>query len=76
MLIRYPNDIAPSDITPPDIYRERRRFMQGVSALAAGAVLGISPEAGAGAKLAGVRASAYRLDEDRTPYKDVTTYNN
>lgn len=76
MLIRYPNDIASSEITPPDIYRERRRFMQGVSALAAGAVLGISPEAEAGAKLAGVRASAYRLDEDRTPYKDVTTYNN
>jgi len=76
MLIRYPNDIAPSEITPPDIYRERRRFMQGVSALAAGAVLGISPKAEAGAKLAGVRTSAYSLDEDRTPYKDVTTYNN
>ncbi|WP_296754731.1 protein-methionine-sulfoxide reductase catalytic subunit MsrP [Thiobacillus sp.] len=76
MLIRQPNDIAPSEITPPEIYRERRRFMQGMGALAAGAVLGIPPAAEAGVKLAGVRASAYRLDEDKTPYKDITTYNN
>jgi len=53
MLIRHPNDIAPSEITPPEIYRERRRFMQDVGALAAGAVLGISPVAEAGTKLAG-----------------------
>ena len=33
-------------------------------------------EAQAGPKLAGVRASAYTLGEDKTPYKDVTTYNN
>jgi sulfoxide reductase catalytic subunit YedY len=71
-----PNDILPSEITPPDIYRERRRFMQGLGVLAAGAALGAAPEAEAGIKLAGVRTSAYRLDEDKTPYKDVTTYNN
>jgi sulfoxide reductase catalytic subunit YedY len=76
MLIRPPADILPSEITPPEIYRERRRFMQGLGALAAGTALGMAPDAGAGAKLAGVRPSAYRLDEDKTPYKDVTTYNN
>jgi sulfoxide reductase catalytic subunit YedY len=76
MLIRSPADIPPSEITPPEIYRERRRFMQGMGALAAGAALGAAADAGAGAKLAGVRPSAYRLDEDKTPYKDVTTYNN
>ncbi len=76
MPILHPNDIAPSEITPPEIYRERRRFMQGMGALAAGAILGVAPEAGAGVKLAGVRASAYSIDEDKTPYKDVTTYNN
>ena len=76
MLIRRPSDILPSEITPPEVYRERRRFMQGVGALAAGAVLGASVEAAAGPRLPGVRASAYRLDEERTPYKDVTTYNN
>ncbi|HBU28832.1 MAG: mononuclear molybdenum enzyme YedY [Thiobacillus sp. GWE1_62_9] len=76
MLIRHANDIPPSEITPPEIYRERRRFMQGVGALAAGAALGAAPEAGAGAKLAGVRSSPYTLADDKTPYKDVTTYNN
>jgi len=76
MLIRSPTDISPSEITPPDIYRDRRRFMQGMGALAAGAALGAAPDARAGIKLAGVRGSAYTLDEKRTPYKDVTTYNN
>jgi methionine sulfoxide reductase catalytic subunit len=76
MLIRQPEDILPSEITPPKIYRERRRFMQGMGALAAGAALGAAPDVLAGAKLAGVRASAYKLDDDSTPYRDVTTYNN
>lgn len=77
MLIRLPTDIAPSEITPPEIYRDRRRFMQGMGALAAGAAFGIVPDArAAGARLAGVRDSAYKLAEASTPYKDVTTYNN
>jgi sulfoxide reductase catalytic subunit YedY len=76
MLIRHSDLILPSEITPPEIYRERRRFMQGMGALAAGAALGSMEEANAGVKLAGVRASAYTLDEDKTSYKDVTTYNN
>ena len=76
MLIRQPNDIPPSEITPPEVYRERRRFMQGMGALAAGTVLGAAPDADAGIRLAGVRASPYKLDDERTPYKDVTTYNN
>jgi len=76
MLIRQSADILASEITPPDIYRERRRFMQGMGVLAAGAVLGVASEAEAGARLAGVRASAYRLNEDKTPYKHVTRYNN
>ena len=76
MLIRQPDDILPSDITPPEIHRQRRRFMQGMGALAAGAVLGVAPDVQAGAKLAGVHASAYKLDEEKTSFKDVTTYNN
>ena len=76
MPIRHANNILPSEITPPDLYRERRRFMQGMGALAAGAILGAAPEARAGVKLPGVRASLYKLDDTRTPYKDVTTYNN
>jgi sulfoxide reductase catalytic subunit YedY len=76
MLIRQADDILPSEITPPEIYRERRRFMQGMGVLAAGVALGTAPDAQAGAKLAGVRPSVYRLEDDSTPYKDVTTYNN
>jgi sulfoxide reductase catalytic subunit YedY len=76
MLIRPRDDVLPSEITPPEIYRERRRFMQGMGALAAGAALGTAPDVLAGAKLAGVRASAYQLDDASTPYRDVTTYNN
>ncbi|MGE5027469.1 MAG: protein-methionine-sulfoxide reductase catalytic subunit MsrP [Betaproteobacteria bacterium] len=74
--MRQSSDILPSEITPPEIYRERRRFMQGMGALAAGAALGIAPEAQAGIKLAGVHPSAYTLNEKETPYQAVTTYNN
>ncbi|MBU4500526.1 MAG: protein-methionine-sulfoxide reductase catalytic subunit MsrP [Gammaproteobacteria bacterium] len=76
MLIRPPDALLPSEITPPEIYRERRRFMQGMGALAAGAALGTMDDAHAGIKLAGVRTSPYTLDEARTPFKDITTYNN
>ncbi|MBI3431880.1 MAG: protein-methionine-sulfoxide reductase catalytic subunit MsrP [Hydrogenophilales bacterium] len=76
MLIRRSGDILPSEITPPEIYRERRRFMQGMGMLAAGAALGIAPNVQAGARLAGVRSSAYALNEEKTPYKSVTRYNN
>ena len=74
MLIRTPGDIPPSEITPPDVYRERRRFMQGLGGLALGAALGV-PDAGA-QSLPGVRRGAVTLDEAQTPYRDVTTYNN
>lgn len=76
MLIRLPDDIRPSEITPPEVYRQRRRFMQGMGALAAGTLIGAAADAQAGVKLAGVRASAYTLNEDKTSYKAVTTYNN
>lgn len=76
MPIHRSGDILPSEITPPGIYRERRRFMQGVGALAAGAALGVVPDARAGVRLAGVRRSAYVLNEEKTPYKAVTSYNN
>jgi sulfoxide reductase catalytic subunit YedY len=50
--------------------------MQGMAALAAGTALGVAPSAAAATRLAGVRASSYNLDDAKTPYKDVTTYNN
>jgi len=50
--------------------------MQGMAALAVGTALGVAPSAAAATRLAGVRASSYNLDDAKTPYKDVTTYNN
>lgn len=76
MLIRQSGDVPASEITPREIYRERRRFMQGMGALAAGALLGNAPDVQAGARLTGVRASPYTLNEEKTPYRAVTTYNN
>ena len=76
MLIIKPSDIPASEITPPEIYRQRRHFMRGVAALATGALVGGMPDAQAGLKLVGVKPSAYTLPDEKTAYKDVTTYNN
>ncbi|MES2367857.1 MAG: protein-methionine-sulfoxide reductase catalytic subunit MsrP [Pseudomonadota bacterium] len=76
MPLRPSCDILPSEITPPEIYRERRRFMLGMGVLAASATLGVAPDVQAGTRLAGVRSSAYTLGDEKTPYKAVTTYNN
>ena len=76
MTIFKPLDIPASEITPPEIYRERRRFMQGMTALATVPLLGATKETQAGVKLAGVRTSQYTVPEDKTAYKDITTYNN
>lgn len=75
MLIIKPCDIPSSEITPPALYRERRHFMQGIAAIA-GALAGTARDGQAAPKLVGVKASPYSLNEDKTSYKDVTTYNN
>jgi sulfoxide reductase catalytic subunit YedY len=81
MLIRRRPDISPSDITPKQIYLERRHFLREL--LAAGtvtAVPGLVPSPAlalpASGKLADVGKSGFTTIEKLTPYKDVTTYNN
>jgi sulfoxide reductase catalytic subunit YedY len=74
MLIRRANDVTPSEITDPTLYRQRRNFITGAAALGAAALL--PRTASAAAKLPNVKKSAYQVDEPLTPYKDVTTYNN
>lgn len=76
MLIIKPLDIPSSEITPPELYRQRRHFMQGVAAIATGSLIGAAAEVHAGVKLPGVKAGAYTLADDKTAYKDITTYNN
>ncbi|MEW6038628.1 MAG: protein-methionine-sulfoxide reductase catalytic subunit MsrP [Pseudomonadota bacterium] len=66
--------IAPSEITPRDMYYGRRRFMQTAAGAAAAALL---PRwLSAGEKLPGVRTGAYLLPDALTSFEDVTHYNN
>ena len=69
----YPmQDIKPSEITPKALFQSRRRFMQ----MTAGATLAaaLPTSIWAGEKLIG-KKSAITVDEELTPYKDVTSYN-
>ena len=82
MLIRKPNEIASSEITPKSAYQSRRRFMAAAAATAGVAVLegerllrpGISVEAAT--KINTVKSPLSTAGLTPTPYKDITTYNN
>ncbi len=82
MLIKKPGDVLPSEITPPTLFKERRRFIQAAAATAAVALLPgiLSPSAAqaedAGAKLDNIKPSPLSTDEKRTPLAEVTSYNN
>lgn len=76
MSFRRPPALRPSEITPPELFHGRRRFLQGALAVGAAAALGLPAVAGAGEKLAGVVPGPYRVDEPPTPYDAVTQYNN
>ena len=83
MLIKKPADIASSEITPRNVYLNRRSFLVGaVAAGAAAAGLSLynrlsSPViAQASAKIDGIQKSKFSTSESVTPYKDVTNYNN
>lgn len=85
MLIKSPdsNDARSSEITPRDLYLNRRGFLAGVglSAVAA-AGLGVkelyspSAQALAADKIAGLQKSPFSTTEKITPMNDVTHYNN
>jgi len=79
--IRRPSDIAERDVTPHRLFLSRRSFIAGATALGAiGA--GVGPAAAAVLRdgklppLDGVAESPLSTDEDPTPYKDVSSYNN
>ncbi len=73
MIIRKPADLRYSDVTPKDVYLNRRRFLA-VGSAALGA-LAIPFGASAGTKLTGVK-SPLSTDETVTPLDGVTHYNN
>jgi hypothetical protein len=60
MRIIRPNDISPSEITPQEVYRERRRFLQDMAALAA------TPPAGVPVGLLGVLHYLWLMNKELT----------
>src|SRR5581483_11139066 len=74
MLIKRPDPIRPSEITPRDVYVRRRELMKAAGAAALGTLL--PPPAHAEGRFAGARKSAYSTDERAASLKEITTYNN
>ena len=77
MLIKNAPDVRPSEITPRELYINRRKFMRGV--LAGGAALAagvLNPAAQAGDKLRYVKSDLSTTGEKLTPLDDITGYNN
>jgi len=74
MLIRKPTDLRDSDVTPKQMYVNRRRFLTGSAALGAFGALG---GAAHGMKLTDAKKTAYNVgDEKVTPLDAITHYNN
>ncbi len=76
MLIRHRSDIAPSEITPQRIWKQRRSLLQ--AALAAGLVgaAGAARAQSATARKLVAKASPFSTMERPTPYDLVTSYCN
>jgi len=73
VLIRRPSNILPSEITPRDIYLNRRRLMAGAAGFALTASL---PRPSEAAVLNTVKSPLSATDEKLTSREDITTYNN
>lgn len=84
MLIKKNSDIPYSEVTPRDLYMNRRKFLaaMGLAGAAASSALGLkgllSPAttAWADTQIPGVQKSPLSTTEKVTPMKDVTHYNN
>lgn len=76
-MTRLPGGIAPSEITPREVYMSRRALLAG--ALAGGATAAL-PEARASEtatpQLKSTLNRQYSVDLKPTPYEDITSYNN
>jgi sulfoxide reductase catalytic subunit YedY len=83
ILFKKASEIPASQITPPELFRERRKILR--AALAAGAATAsggllsssvLAAEAQRGQPLAGVKPGPFGTDEAQTPYDQATQYNN
>ena len=84
MLIKPSPDIRSSEITPKDLYLNRRKFLAAIGIAGAAAATGIalkelsapSTSALAGQKIGGIQKSPLSTTEKVTPMNDVIHYNN
>ena len=85
MLIKRPADLKYSDITPKEIYLNRRKFLAGAAAAGGAMFAGrgvwdlISPSLSASAattQLTGLAKSPFSTTEKQNTFNQVTTYNN
>lgn len=82
MLILPKTDIAPSEITPKEVYADRRRFLGVAGGLALATATWALPKNNAAAnttprqKIPNIIRTSYGKDEKPSAYEDVTGYNN
>ena len=81
MLIKRPDDIRPSEITPRSVYEDRRQLLFGAAGALALAGTGALPgeaHAQAREKIAGLRPApaAYTLKDPLNTYEQITSYTN
>ncbi len=76
MLLRKPQDVRSSEITPPELFRRRREFIRGAAGMiAGGALAGVLPSVRA-AQVLPAGPSALSTDEKTTARDAVLSYNN
>jgi len=74
--IRKKSDIAHSEITPESVYLRRREIMKSAGLLGTALLLNPWLSASASIKIGDYRKKVVSLDEDLTPEKHATSYNN
>jgi len=76
MLIRRPADLAPSDVTPQEIYQQRRDFIRNAGSLAIFGSAALASGSALAATLGNIAPNKLKIDDKPTPRKDVISYNN
>jgi sulfoxide reductase catalytic subunit YedY len=76
MLVKKGGGFKSSEITPYDMYLNRRAFIFGAAAAFALGPGGANAAPPAGQPLKATPNPAYKVEDPPTPVKDVTTYNN
>ncbi len=84
MLIKKSSDIRSSEMTPKNVFLNRRTFLAGTAVAGAAMATGLawrelaapSAVAQANSKIDGIQKSKFSTSETITPFKDVSSYNN